>query len=83
MFYGYIHEFQITKRTEISDDVSLVLIKRLQSDIRAIGRIKDSIETGQREDLTRAKEDLLKQMRKSEFNQESEEVDFVFKLWLW
>lgn len=59
-----------------------LFLRRLTSDIRSIGRIRDSIGIGQREDLDRAIHDLLITMRNSGFNNDADEVDRVYRLWV-
>lgn len=59
-----------------------LFLRRLTSDIRAIGRIRDSIGTSQRDDLDRAIHDLLTTMRSSGFNDDADEVDRVYRLWV-
>ena len=80
---GHAAFFRTTPALNIDVDTRNLLLRRVNSDIRSIGRIADSIGSGQREDLTRAKNDLIAAMNLSGYNQEANEVDMVFSLWLW
>jgi hypothetical protein len=78
MLYGYI--LSIPKWRDESDKVRDWRTKRICADIRAIGKIKASIHIGQKEDIYKARDELVNEMRSAKLIKESEEIDRVFRL---
>lgn len=79
---GHALRYRNISAQKTSTEIRNLYLRRLNSDIRSIGRIKDSVGISQREDLDRAIRDLIATMRNSGFNEDADDVDRVFRLWL-
>ncbi len=60
-----------------------LFIERLLADIRALGRIKRSIRSEQKEQTIVAKNRLMTELRHHNYNQEADRVEEVFTARLW
>lgn len=78
MLYGYT--LSINSWKDAPNEIKRRNVKRICSDIRSIGKIRTSIDIGQKEDLHIAKDELVKVMCDSSLIEEDKEVDRVFRL---
>ena len=78
MFYGYI--LSIPKWKDESNKVKEQQTKKICADIRGIGKIKASIDIGQKEDIYKAKDELINEMKDAKLIKKSEEIDRIFRL---
>lgn len=81
MLYGYI--LSIPDWKDAKDVVKQRYTKKISADIRAIGKIRGSMEPGQKEDLFEAKKELMKEMNSSGLSNEADQLDTVFRTWIW
>jgi hypothetical protein len=78
MLYGYI--LGIPKWKDGCDKIKEQQTKKICADVRAIGKIRASMDLGQKEDIYKAKDELINEMKGANLIKESEEIDRVFKL---
>jgi hypothetical protein len=79
----YIHANSALQYERADANARMFWTQRIRSDIRALGRIKDSIDTPQREDLTVAMQSLVREMSRLNLTEEAEQIRTVFYQWLW
>jgi hypothetical protein len=78
MLYGYT--LNIREWKDESDKIKEQRVKRISAVIRSIGKIKASIDIGQKEDIYKAKDELINEMIDAKLIKESEQIDRVFRL---
>jgi hypothetical protein len=79
MLYGYASD---VKKWNVSDVDTRFKIERIKSDIRSIGRMKKAIQQGQKEDLIKAKDQLIEEMKRNKLDTEAHDIDTVYIGWV-
>jgi hypothetical protein len=79
MLYGYAYDVKTWNSSDINTKFK---VERIKSDLRSIGRMKKAIQQGQKEDLSRAKNQLVEELKNNKLDKEAYDIDTVFTSWL-